>query len=251
MPGGERVADSRDLVAEASLREAWHQLLSIRRRDDVDAQVPALPGRELDAIRDPSGLLDSTLAGEDHLRLSGDAGLVSEQELVVLLVVAHLDEWRQRSCMRRVAEREVVVLDGEDVREVARHLDRKVEGDRPHALVLDPEVVLHRLAHEALADHRDLVLFEPLARLVSQVERRREVVDLARREQQRSPPVDAQAEDREEARVVGEEAARWPAADVAQLVADAEGRALEDRDRQPTAPVFHGGSDLRCFVQAP
>src|SRR5205809_3550398 len=70
---------------------------------------------------------------------------------------------------------------------------------------------------------------EPVAERVPQIERRREVLDLPRRQQQRPLAVDRQHEPREEARVVGEEAARL-AGHVAAVVADAERRAFEDGD---------------------
>ena len=71
--------------------------------------------------------------------------------------------------MLRVAEREVVVLDGEDVREVARNLDPELQRHGPHPLVLDHDPVLHRLADESLANDRDLVRIEVLRPRVAKV----------------------------------------------------------------------------------
>src|SRR6185312_14888870 len=90
--------------------------------------------------------------------------------------------------------------------------------------------LLHRVRDEAFADDRDRVLRQAAGRRVAQVERRREVVDLARREEQRSGAVHGQPEDGEEARVAGEEAARL-FVDVAALVGDAERRAFQDGER--------------------
>ena len=65
---------------------------------------------------------------------------------------------------------------------------------------------------------------------VAEVEGRLEVLDAARREEERRRAADAEHEPREEARVVREEAARL-GGDVAAVVADAEGRAFEDREQ--------------------
>src|SRR5262249_39036318 len=65
---------------------------------------------------------------------------------------------------------------------------------------------------------------------VAEVERRREVLDLAGGEQQRPLAVDGHPEQRQETGVLGEQPGRG-AVDVADLVADAERRALEDRER--------------------
>ncbi len=137
--------------------------------------------------------------------------------------------------MLRVAEREVVVLDGEDVREVARNLDPQLQRHGPHPLVLDDDPVLHRLADEALADDRDLVRVEILRARVAEVERGGEVVHLVRGQQQRALAVDRELQAGQEAGVLGEKPARRPGADVSDVVADAERRALEDRDRHGLA----------------
>ena len=68
-------------------------------------------------------------------------------------------------------------------------------------------VVLHAVADEALARDRERVLRQPAGERVAQVERGGEVLDLARREQQRPLAVDGQPQQREEARVVREQAA--------------------------------------------
>ena len=98
-------------------------------------------------------------------------------------------------------------------------------------LVLDDDRVLHPVADEALAHDRERVLRQPAGERVAEVERRREVLDLAGREQQRLLAVHGQPQQREEARVAARRSPAVVAADVAELVADAEGRALEDRQR--------------------
>ena len=55
--------------------------------------------------------------------------LIDEDELVVVGLVDRRDGGRQRLRVVRVAEREVVRLDGEDVGEVVPDLEREVEGD--------------------------------------------------------------------------------------------------------------------------
>ena len=115
---------------------------------------------------------------------------------------------RQRTGVQRVAEREVVLLDGDDVREVGADLELELERDRLGALVADGDVVLHPVADEALAHDREHVLAEAARERVAQVEGGREVLDLAGREQQRPLAVHAQLEPGEEARVVREEPGR-------------------------------------------
>src|SRR5205085_8410817 len=84
-----------------------------------------------------------------------------------------------------------------------------------------------RLADEAAPLDREHVVAEPARERVAHVERGREVLDLSGREQERPLAVDREREAREEARVFGEEPARL-AVEVADLVGEAEGRALED-----------------------
>ena len=142
--------------------------------------------------------------------------------------MVHVGDTRERRRPDRVAEGEVVLLDGQDVCEVRAQLEGDVERERLHALVLDNDQVLHALADEPVPRDRDGVVRQPPNRRVAEVERRGEVLDDSGREQQRLRAVHGQAEQREEARVVGEEALRL-AVDVAALVADAERRAFEDR----------------------
>jgi hypothetical protein len=234
------------LLAEAALGGERCLLLAGDRRDDVDSQVPALPRRELDGEADQRAVGLAVL-GEDHLRPRRAAAVLLEHELVAVGVEAHGGGRRQRSRVQRVAEREVVLLHRDDVREVGADEQLDGEGDGLGALVPHRDVVLHADADEALAHDREHVLLEAAREGVAEVERRREVLDLAGREQQRPLAVHAQLEPREEPGVVGEEARR-EAAQVADLVADAERRPLEDGEsHRPT----RGGSGLLRTGRAP
>ena len=133
--------------------------------------------------------------------------------------------------MHRIPEREVVVLDREDVREVGAEVQTELQPDRIHREVLEDDDVLHPFTDEALPDDRHLVLTESAGQRIPEEERRGEVLDLPRRQRQGRRAVDRQLQPREEARVLGEEPARL-VADVADVVADAEGRAFEDREHQ-------------------
>jgi hypothetical protein len=137
--------------------------------------------------------------------------------------------------VQRVAEREVVLLDREDVREVGRELDLERERQRPSGVAAHDDGVLHPLADVTGPGDRQLVAAEPADDRVPHEERRRERLALDGREKQRTQAVHGEDAAREEPRVVGEEA-RGRAVDVAPLVADAEGRPVEDRQR-------HGGHD--------
>ena len=135
-----------------------------------------------------------------------------------------------------------MLFDREDVREVGGELQCELERERLHALVADDDPVLHAFADEALACDRERVGREAAGRGVAQVERRGEVLDHAGREQQRLRAVDRQAQQREEAGVLGEQPLGL-AVDVAQLVADAERRALEDRECHQASRAIRTGLD--------
>src|SRR3954468_2742412 len=89
-------------------------------------------------------------------------------------------------------------------------------------------MVLHAVADEALALDRERVELEVRRDRVAEEERSGEVLDRARRQQQRPLSVDRQLQLRQVTGVVDEEAVRR-LADVAELAADAEGRPFEDR----------------------
>ena len=136
--------------------------------------------------------------------------------------------------MQRVAEGEVVLLDADDVREVGPEVQLDGERERGARLVADDHVILEAVADEPVSCDREGVLLEPARERVAGVEGGREVLDPARREQERTCAVDRERERREKARVVRVEPTQ-PAADVAELVTDAEGRALEDGQRHAAA----------------
>src|SRR5437588_12330450 len=149
-----------------------------------------------------------------------------DQELVAFLVVVVGPRIRQRFRSQGIAERKVVILDGEDIREIVRDLELEVELHRLHALVLHGERVLHALADEPLTSNREGVVVEPAGQGVSHEERGGEVLDLVGGEQQRTLAVDRQPKAREEPSGLGEETLTF-CVEVAELVADAEGGALE------------------------
>ena len=137
-----------------------------------------------------------------------------------------------------VAEREVVLLDREDVREVAAELERELEGDAsPYAgswttirsCIASPTKRARAIESASCGS--------PSGERVAEVEGGREVLDLAGGESSGRRAVDRQPQAREEARVCDEEAGVG-AVDVPALVADAERRAFEDRER-------HGGASRR------
>jgi hypothetical protein len=248
VPRRERVLHARAFLPEASLQRARHDDASVDGRDDVDPQVPAGPRLERDRVPHCAAV-DLAGLGEVHLRVDTVVRALQE-ELMVLGLVRGLDRLRERSRMQRVAESEVVVLHLEDVREVAAEVQRQLELHRVHALVLDHDVVLHALPDEPVAADRDHVVLEA-GRWVPQVEAGREVLDLLRREQQGTLAVDREAQTRQEARVRREEAVRRRD-EIAELVADAERRAVENRERHawPILRRRAGFAPLRT-VRAP
>ena len=130
--------------------------------------------------------------------------------------------------MPRVAEGEVPLLHGHDVCEVRTELDSDADRELLRGHVRQLDVILHPVADEALALDRHGVEREVLRQRIPEEERCGVVLDRARREQERSPAVERQLQPREETCVVDEEPVRL-LADVPELVADAEGRALENR----------------------
>src|SRR5262249_8980105 len=171
---------------------------------------------------------DEPAVREDDLG-AGEPAVVDEHELVLAVLVDHLDLGRQRGRLLRVAQREVVVLDREDVREVVPERERELERDGLPSLVLDDDPVLDALADEAVPRDRDRVLPQALGGRVPQEVGRRVVLRLAGGEEQRTGAVDRQLEPGEKAGVERVQPARRER-EVPVLVADAEIRSLEDRD---------------------
>ena len=215
------------------------------RRRRAAASARAAPSSSWNSTRGPS---IAARLREEHLRLRAAVRRLLEHELVRGRVEAGRRRRRQRPRRLGVAEREVVLLDGDDVREVGADLELELERERLGALVAEDQVILHPLADEALARDRERVLGEPRNDRVAEVEGGGEVLDLPRREQERARAVDAQLEPREKARVLGEEPARL-AVEVADLVADAERRALEDR--QPRQHLARARCARRSTARAP
>ena len=227
LPGGDRFADPRALLAEVALDHLRRTIpAAVRAEADVDAQRPRLPRRERDVVADPVPVRVAALR-EDHLRPAEPVG-VDEHELVVLLVVRGRDRARQRLRVRRIAEREVPLLDRDDVGEVRGQRQLEPELERLRRLVRQLDVILHPVADEPLALDQHRVERQAVRERVAEKVRGREVLDGAGREQQGPLAVDRELEPREKARVVGEEPVRR-VAHVAELVADAEGGAFEDR----------------------
>ena len=142
---------------------------------------------------------------------------------------------RERRRGLRIAECEVVGLDGDDVREVGGQLE--VDGERQlrHALVAEGQVLGHAGADETLATDRERVCGDPGRGRVAQVVRCAEVVHGAGRQQQRALAVEEQPAAREHPGVVGEHAL-GAAAHVADVVTDDERRAVEDRQHAHHPP---------------
>jgi hypothetical protein len=199
-----------------------------RRRRHADADAPLGARLELDAPADRPAVDLARLREEDVRRLRPVG--VDEGEPLRRLEL-RLGRLRQGMRALRVAEREVPVLDGEQVGEVGADLHPHEKRDALGRLVLHDDAVLKPVADEALARDEQRVLRQRLRGAVPKVERGREVLDLPGREQERALAVDRQTQLREEADVLGEEPARLLDADVAEVVADAEGRAFEDRER--------------------
>ena len=236
-PRLERGLDAASLRPEAQLDEIRGAYLSLERHDDVDPHVPCLVRSERDR-ESHEPVLAFAATREHDLGAPASAVALGEHDLAGLRVEIRVCAGRQAGRVERVAEREVVLLDADDVREVGAELDLHREGDRSPGLVAEDQVVLEPMADEPVPRDREDVLSEPTDERVARVEGGGEVLHLARGEKQRTVPVHRHGERREESRVVRVEAA-GPVAQVAELVADAERRPLEDRERHAGAtPPF-------------
>ena len=202
-----------------------------RAEGDVEGQLPPLMGgqrdREAGTGRGELGRL-----GEADRRAV--ALVVLERERRALDRVADPvdgERWRGLG----IAKGEVVCLDRDDVREIRRELEIDIERQLRHALVAEREVLGHARADEALAADRERVRGNPGRRRIAEVVRRAEVVDGARGQEQRALAVEQQPAAREHACVVGEHALRTYT-HVADVVADHERRAVEDRQHAHHPP---------------
>src|SRR5689334_1067041 len=141
LPCGQRVAHAPDLLPEPQLREARRNELSVWQREHLDMQPPALARLEREVVHHPRAV-DLAALGEDHLRLQRQLAVVGDEKLVAALVVLDRPAVWKRFRAQWVAQGEVEVLDGEDVREVGAHVELHVELDTLHALVLEHARVL-------------------------------------------------------------------------------------------------------------
>ena len=163
-PGGDDVADGLALVVE--------QLdgldLVLEPRQHVDAHAPALVRleRERERHRVP---IEPARFREDEPSAQ-IAPRIDDRDLASPFVVR--DRRRRRKLQRElgVAEREVVMLHGDDVREVCFGLERDVDLEPLGALVAERDALLHSGADEALARDRDGVTWKAVRGAVPEVE---------------------------------------------------------------------------------
>ena len=157
---------------------------------------------------------------------------------------------RQRPRVQRVAEREVVLLDRDDVREVGADLERELEARAARASRSGSRCgPASRRRRSARARSRASPAASPSATGCGGRRRPRSTRPCPTRAAAAAAPLIAELEPREEARVLGEEAAR-AAVEVAELVADAERRAFEDRHRHRGLSP-RGGCARRSTARAP
>ena len=109
LPGRERLAHARELLAEAPLGDARRDRVAVDRREDVEPQRPGLARAELEPVDDLGALDLPTLREDDLRRRSTLAVHVAQNELVVLLLVTAFHFGRQRARLCGVAECEVVL----------------------------------------------------------------------------------------------------------------------------------------------
>ena len=145
---------------------------------------------------------------ERTIRVLRSPARVHDQDLAAAFVVGRRRGRREVRRILGIAEREVVELDGDDVREVRGELERDLEIEPVHALVADRDPLLHARADEALPGDRERVLRKPVQARVAEEERRCKVLDAAGRQQKQRRSLHGEHEPREKPRVVREEAAR-------------------------------------------
>ena len=166
--------------------------LALDRGMDHDVQLPALVRLEREVERDrapvdPRGVRQRDTRAEV-------AGRCLEHQLAPLLVVRRGRRRRQWQGVLGVPEREVVELDGDDVREVGLELQRELELELLHALVPHGDPLPHAGRDEALAGDGEGVVRQAVDARVAEKERGREVVGAPRREEQWSRAVETQDE---------------------------------------------------------
>ena len=168
----------------------------------------------------------------------GSAGerAVREDQRPVGAALRRVDRRQRLVC--RLSETGLEALDDEDVGEIGRELQPELDLDPAMAVVLDDDPLLHAVADEALPLDHELVRPQAGGQRVSQHERGEVRRGVVVREGIEARAAECQHRAREEAGVGGEEAGRGgEAVDVPALVADAEGRTVEDREGQAYAAV--------------
>jgi hypothetical protein len=105
-----------------------------------------------------------------------------------------------------------------------------LQGDRVGVVIVDDELLVHTASHEAMAHDRERVFWDAIQRGVREEERRREVIDLFGGQNRRDLAIDLDPVAGEKACVPVEEAVRPHLMDVAAVIGDEEGIALEDFD---------------------
>ena len=140
---------------------------------------------------------------------------------------------RRQRHVHRPPETGLEVLDDEDVGEVGGELQPELDVDATVAVVLDDDPLLHAVADEALPLDDELVRLEAAGQRIAQDERSEVRRGVVVREGVEARAAERQHRARQEARVGSEEArSSGEAVDVAALVADAERRPVENRERQ-------------------
>src|SRR5207302_6860505 len=104
-----------------------------------------------------TAVLDLRRLREEHLRPADVAVRGGEREPRVVTAELDASDWRKRLRVQRVAEGEVVMLDGEDVREIVRELQLERKRERTVRVTAHGERVLHPARDVTRARDRQLV----------------------------------------------------------------------------------------------
>jgi hypothetical protein len=178
-PRVERFADAGALSAEPALDELGMLDRAFERDRDVDAHVPRLVRCENDRIANDSR---SAVPGarEHDLRAPAATVALLQHDSACSLVEVSLRRRRELRCGEWIAEREIVLLDADDVCEIGAEVQLDGECQRRPGLVAEHEVILEPLTDETMPRDREGVLVEAARERIPGVERRREVLDPAR-----------------------------------------------------------------------
>ena len=180
-PGGDDVARALALLVELLERLE----LLVEPRADVDRELPALV--RLERERRTSCALPSSRPGFEKTSCvpRSPRGSTIESWRPCLVVGSPAPAAAAACARSGIAEREVVQLHRDDVREVGLGLERDLDLEPLGALVPERDPLLHARADEPLAGDRERVARQARRRRVAEVEGRREVLDAARGEEQR------------------------------------------------------------------